>query len=61
MNTKLFLSAMALVAASASAQTIQTTQHGDTTIVTVNNPTKNLILPVVILAVLVCQTVGVGL
>lgn len=37
---------MALVASAASAQTIQTTQHGDTTIVTVNNPTKYLILPV---------------
>lgn len=37
---------MALVASAASAQTIQTTQHGDTTIVTVNNPTQYLILPV---------------
>ena len=37
---------MALVASAASAQTIQTTQHGDTTIVTVNNPTKYLILPI---------------
>ena len=46
MNTKLFLSAMALVASAASAQTIQTAQRGDTTIVTVNNPTKYLILPI---------------
>ena len=37
---------MALVASAASAQTIQTTQRGDTTIVTVNNPTKYLILPI---------------
>ena len=46
MNTKLFLSAMALVASAASAQSFKTTFAGDTAIVTVNNPTKYLILPI---------------
>lgn len=46
MNIKYWLSAGALVAISATAQTLQTTQKGDTTIIKVENPTKYLILPV---------------
>ena len=46
MNIKYWLSAGALVAISATAQTLQTTQKGDTTIIMVENPTKYLILPV---------------
>lgn len=47
MNTKLILSVMAFTSSmTASAQTMQTTQHGDTTIITVTNSTKYLILPI---------------
>lgn len=35
-----------MTAASATAQTIKTEQHGDTTVVTIDNPTKYLILPI---------------
>ncbi len=45
--TKTALTLMALaVSAAASAQTMSSTQKGDTTIITVDNPTKYLILPV---------------
>lgn len=46
MKIKYLLSAGALVALSATAQTLQTTQKGDTTIIKVENPTKYLILPI---------------
>lgn len=46
MKIKYMLSAGALVALSATAQTLQTTQKGDTTIIKVENPTKYLILPI---------------
>ena len=46
MNAKLILAAATLVSASASAQTMQTTFHGDTAIVTITNPTKYIVLPV---------------
>ena len=46
MKIKYLLSAGAFVALSATAQTLQTTQKGDTTIIKVENPTKYLILPI---------------
>ena len=47
MNTKIILAALtATFSAAATAQTMQTTQHGDTTVITVTNPTKYLILPI---------------
>lgn len=46
MKIKYLLPAGALVALSATAQTLQTTQKGDTTIIKVENPTKYLILPI---------------
>lgn len=46
MKIKYLLSAGALVALSATAQTLQTTQKGDTTIIKVENPMKYLILPI---------------
>ena len=46
MNAKLILAAATLASASASAQTMQTTFHGDTAIVTITNPTKYIVLPV---------------
>ena len=46
MKIKYLLAAGALVARSATAQTLQTTQKGDTTIIKVENPTKYLILPI---------------
>ena len=48
MKIKYLLSAGALVALSATAQTLQTTQKGDTTIIKVENPTKYLILPIAV-------------
>ena len=46
MNAKLMLAAAAIASATASAQTMQTTFHGDTAIVTITNPTKYIILPI---------------
>ena len=47
MNTKIILAALtATFSAAATAQAMQTTQHGDTTVITVTNPTKYLILPI---------------
>ena len=46
MNAKFILAAATLASVSASAQTMQTTFHGDTAIVTITNPTKYIVLPV---------------
>lgn len=44
---KLLMStAIALAASSANAQTIQMSQKGDTTILSITNPTKYLLLPI---------------
>ncbi len=47
MKTTIILAAMSLTSTLAtSAQTMQTTQHGDTTVITITNPTKYLLLPI---------------
>ncbi len=47
MKTTIILAAMSLMMTLAtSAQTMQTTQHGDTTVITITNPTKYLLLPI---------------
>ena len=47
MNTKLIIAALTITSSvAATAQTMQSTQRGDTTVITITNPTKYLILPI---------------
>ena len=47
MNTRLIIAALTITSSvAATAQTMQSTQRGDTTVITITNPTKYLILPI---------------